>query len=304
MGIQTFNLTKKYGDLIAVNEINLSIKQGELFSLLGPNGAGKTTTIKMLCCLQEPTRGTAKIMGHDIKQETNKVKQIINVSPQETAVAEKLSLWENIFLIGRLYGLKKQEIKKRGEELINLMELNGRTKEKVKNFSGGMKRKVNIILALISNPQVLFLDEPTLGLDPKSRRELWQQIEKLKQEKTIFLTTHYLEEADALADRIAIIKNGEINSIGTPDELKTKSLSMETMDIKGQNITDNCIQELKKVYPDIEKTEEGMKVKANGLDFEQIIDFLRERGVKIKWLSMKEPSLDEAFLNLTDEEGQ
>jgi len=272
--------------------------------LLGSNGAGKTTTIKMLCCLHEPTSGTAEIMGHDVMQETNQVKQIINVSPQETAVAEKLSLWENIFLMGRLYGFKKQEIKKRGEELIDLMELNGRTKEKVKNFSGGMKRKVNIILALISNPQVLFLDEPTLGLDPKSRRELWHQIEKLKQEKTILLTTHYLEEADALADRIAIIKNGEINSIGTPDELKTKSLSMETMDIKGQNITDNCIQELKEIYPDIDKTEEGIKVKAKELDFEQIIDFLRERGVKIKWLSMKEPSLDEAFLNLTNEEGQ
>jgi ABC-2 type transport system ATP-binding protein len=202
--IQTFSLSRKFGDLVAVNSIDLSIKEGELFSLLGPNGAGKTTAIKMLCCLLRPSSGTATIMGHDINEDPMAVKRIIDVSPQETAIAEHLNAWENLSLIGGIRGLMKEEVKKRSADLLEMVGLTKRAKEQVRKFSGGMKRRLSIAMALVSDPQVLFLDEPTLGLDPQSRRGIWEHIAELKGKKTILLTTHYLEEADALADRIAI----------------------------------------------------------------------------------------------------
>jgi ABC-2 type transport system ATP-binding protein len=300
--IQTLGLSRKFGNLIAVNGINLSIKEGELFSLLGPNGAGKTTTIKMLCCLLKPTDGTAVVMGHDIRKAPSAVKQIINVSPQETAIATHLNALENLLLMGRIYGMSKEETKKRAEEFIELMGLTGRMKEQVKNFSGGMQRKLNIAMALISDSKVLFLDEPTLGLDPHARRELWKQIERLKGEKTILLTTHYLEEADALADRIAIIKEGNIIASGTPSELKNEFLGIKTMVIKTQNLTSNSIQGLKTMYPNIRVIENGIEIKAKNLVFDDIVDYLRSKGVKIEWLSMREPSLDDVFLSLTGED--
>jgi len=206
--IQTFSLSRKFGDLVAVDGIDLSIKEGELFSLLGPNGAGKTTAIKMLCCLLRPSSGTATVLGRDIHEDPMAVKQIIDVSPQETAIAEHLNAWENLRLIGGIRGLTKEEVKKRSEELLEMVGLAKRAKEQVRKFSGGMKRRLSIAMALVSDPQVLFLDEPTLGLDPQSRRGIWEHIVELKGKKTILLTTHYLEEADALADRIAIIDEG------------------------------------------------------------------------------------------------
>ncbi|MBE0447998.1 MAG: ATP-binding cassette domain-containing protein [Actinobacteria bacterium] len=300
--VQTFGLTKKYGERIAVNAVNLSIKKGELFSLLGPNGAGKTTAIKMLSCLIKPTAGTAAIMGHDIKRNPAAVKQIINVSPQETAIAGHLSTWENLLLMGGVYGLSKEETKKRAQELIELVGLTGRAREQVRKFSGGMQRRLSIAMALISDPQVLFLDEPTLGLDPQARKALWKQIEKLKGQKTILLTTHYLEEADALADRVAIINEGKIVALGTPSELKKDIYGMQTMVIKAQNFTAEIIEDLKKAYPQTKKAENGIEIRAKELVFDDIVDYLRGQGVKIQWLSMKEPSLDDVFLSLTGKE--
>ena len=203
--IQTFSLSRKFGDLVAVDNIDLSIKKGELFSLLGPNGAGKTTAIKMLCCLLKPSSGTATVMGHDINEDPMAVKQIIDISPQETAIAEHLNARENLSLIGGIRGLAKTEVRKSSENLLEMVGLTKRAKEQVRKFSGGMKRRLSIAMALVADPQVLFLDEPTLGLDPQSRRGIWEHIAELKGKKTILLTTHYLEEADALADRIAII---------------------------------------------------------------------------------------------------
>ena len=301
-GIQISNLSKKFQTLVAVNGINLTIESGELFSLLGSNGAGKTTIIKMLCCLLKPTSGTAIIMGHDIKKDPFAIKQIINVSPQETAIASHLNARENLYLIGRIYGLSKKESKNKSEELIDLMELTTRTKEQVKNYSGGMQRRLSIAMALISDPQVLFLDEPTLGLDPRARRELWKQIEKLKGKKTILLTTHYLEEADALSDRIAIIKNGNIIAQGTSNELKDKFLNMRTMLIRLERFNPEYIESLKTLYPNSCMKENGIEIKAKELDFDKIVDFLRDKGAKIEWLTMKEPTLDDVFLSLTEEE--
>ncbi len=176
--IQTFSLTQNFKNRTAVNSINLTIKKGEIFALLGPNGAGKTTTIKMLCCLLKPTAGKAVIMGYDIEKEQSTIKQIINISPQETAVANNLTVLENLILMGGVYGIKKQEAKMKAQELIKLIDLSDRTKELAKKLSGGMQRRLSLAMALITNPQVLFLDEPTLGLDPQARKAVWNQIEK------------------------------------------------------------------------------------------------------------------------------
>jgi len=300
--IQTFSLTKNFKNRTAVNSINLTIQRGEIFALLGPNGAGKTTTIKMFCGLLKPTAGKAVIMGYDIEKEQSTVKQIINISPQETAVANNLTVMENLLLMGGVYGIKKQETKMKAQELIELIDLSERTKELAKKLSGGMQRRLSLAMALITNPQVLFLDEPTLGLDPQARKAVWNQIEKLKGKTTIFLTTHYLEEADALADHVAIIHQGKIVAQGSPASLKESFSGKQTMMIKVQGITDYIIDTLREKYQDVRSSENEIIIQAKELDFESIVDLLRGEGAKIKWLSMKEPSLDDVFLKLTAEE--
>jgi len=300
--IQTFSLSRKFGDLVAVDGIDLSIKEGELFSLLGPNGAGKTTAIKMLCCLLRPSSGTATVMGRDIHADPMAVKQIIDVSPQETAIAEHLNAWENLSLIGGIRGLAKEEVKKKSEELLEMVGLAKRAKEQVRKFSGGMKRRLSIAMALVSDPQVLFLDEPTLGLDPQSRRGIWEHIAELKGKKTIVLTTHYLEEADALADRIAIIDEGKIAALGTPQELKDSISDMQVMVIKAKNLPPDVIEGLKEIYPEVKFTEGGIEIRAKELSFYEIVDYLRPRGVVIQSTSLKQPTLDDVFLHLTGKE--
>ncbi len=300
--IQTFNLTRKFGDLIAVDGVDLSIKKGELFSLLGPNGAGKTTIIKMLCCLLKPTSGKATILGNDTQKDPMAVKQIIDVSPQETAVAGHLNAWENLSLICEVYGLSKEETKKRSKEHLKLMGLTKRAKGQVRKFSGGMRRRLSIAMALISDPQVLFLDEPTLGLDPQARRSMWERIAELKGKKTILLTTHYLEEADALADRIAIIDEGKIVAIGTSQELKDSISDTQVMIIKAKNLTSDIIEGLKKIYPEVRAIDDGVEVRDKELSFDKIVDFLRSKGASIYSACLKQPTLDDVFLQLTGKE--
>ncbi len=300
--IQTFSLSRKFGDLVAVNSIDLSIEEGELFSVLGPNGAGKTTTIKMLCCLLRPSSGTATIMGHDIQKDTIAVKKVIDVSPQETAIAEHLNAWENLSLMGGIYGLEKEEVKKRSEELLEMMGLTKRAKDKVRKYSGGMKRRLSIVMALVSDPQVLFLDEPTLGLDPQSRRSIWEHIAELKGKKTIVLTTHYLEEADALADRVAIIDEGKIVALGTPQELKDSISDIQVMVVKAKNLTIDVIEGLREKYPEVKEVEDGIEIKAKEFSFDEVVDYLRPRGVVIESTSRKQPTLDDVFLHLTRKE--
>ena len=300
--IQTFRLSRKFGDLVAVNGIDLSIKEGELFSLLGPNGAGKTTAIKMLCCLLRSSSGTAKVMGHDINEDPMAVKRIIDVSPQETAIAEHLNAWENLNLMGGIRGLAKEEVKKMSEELLEMVGLTKRAKEQVRKFSGGMKRRLSIAMALVSAPQVLFLDEPTLGLDPQSRRGIWEHIAELKGKKTILLTTHYLEEADALADRIAIIDEGKIAALGTPQELKDSISDIQVMEIKAKNLSLDAIEGLKETYPEVKAIEDGIEIRAKELSFYEIVDYLRPMGVTIQSASLKQSTLDDVFLHLTGKE--
>ncbi len=220
--IKTMELVKQYKNLTAVDKLHLEIKRGELFSLLGVNGAGKTTTIKMLTCLTKPSSGDAIVGGYSITKEPEQVKQLLGVSPQETAVAPNLSVKENLELICGIHGFSKEKTKNRIEELSGQFTLNPVLQRKAGKLSGGWQRRVSIAMALISEPQILFLDEPTLGLDVIARHELWEVIQSLKGKVTIILTTHYMEEAEALSDRIGIMKNGNLLAVGTVEELNQK----------------------------------------------------------------------------------
>lgn len=227
--IEINGLTKKYKEKTAVKSLNLSIEQGKVFGLLGVNGAGKTTTIKMLSCLTKPTEGDAFLLGKSIISEPQAVKEIINVSPQETAVAPNLSVRENLELIAGVYGCSGRTAKEKADKIIADFELSEVAKSKAKTLSGGWQRRLSIAMALISEPKILFLDEPTLGLDVLARRELWAAIQKLKGKITVILTTHYLEEAEALSDEIGIMVKGELKALGTAKELilKTGAKSFE-----------------------------------------------------------------------------
>ena len=221
--IQTISLCKKFKKRQAVDHLDLSIEKGELFALLGLNGAGKTTTIKMLCCLLTPTSGDAVLLGDSIVTHPAAVKQKINLSPQETAVAPNLTVEENLEFIARIYGLRKSAAHIKAEATMLTFGLADRARDKAKTLSGGLQRRLSIAMALISNPEIVFLDEPTLGLDVVARRELWKLMLSLKGKITVVLTTHYLEEAEALSDRVGIIDKGQLIALGTTEQLKQAS---------------------------------------------------------------------------------
>ena len=218
--IKTVELVKRYKNLTAVNKLNLEIQQGELFSLLGVNGAGKTTTIKMLTCITKPTDGDAFVEGYSVTKQSEQVKRLIGVSPQETAVAPNLSVKENLELICGIHGFSKEKTKIRIKELSEQFTLDAVLRRRAGKLSGGWQRRVSIAMALISEPKILFLDEPTLGLDVIARHELWDMIRSLKGKVTVILTTHYMEEAESLSDRIGIMKDGNLLAVGTTEELK------------------------------------------------------------------------------------
>lgn len=218
--VEVKNLTKKYKNKTAVDGISLTINEGELFSLLGVNGAGKTTTVKMLCCLTDPTSGEAFVLGKSTVSDKAEVKRLIGISPQETSVAPKLTVRENLQLMAELSGFDKPKCASKVAEMIALFKMDEVANSLAKTLSGGWQRKLSIAMALISEPKVLFLDEPTLGLDVLARRELWRAIEELKGRITIILTTHYMEEAEHLSDRIAVMVDGRIKALGTLSELE------------------------------------------------------------------------------------
>jgi ABC-2 type transport system ATP-binding protein len=303
IAIQMTGISKTFGKHLAVVGLDLTVQQGELFSLLGPNGAGKTTTIKMLCCLLRPSSGTATIMGNDIQKAPLAVKQVIDISPQETALSEHLNAWENLSLIGRSHGLAKSTVRKRSEELLQMMSLLDRAKERVRRFSGGMKRRLSIAMALVSDPrQVLFLDEPTLGLDPQSRAGLWEHIERLKGGKTVMLTTHYLEEADSLADRIAIMDEGRVVVQGTSRELKDGISERKVMRIEADGLSADVVEGLRQIYPEVAVVEGGVEITSDDVDLYAIQDYLRPRGVTVRSTYSKQATLDDVFLHYTGRE--
>ena len=300
--VQTFKLTKQFDSLVAVNAVDLEIKKGELFSFLGPNGAGKTTTIRMLCCLLKPTRGSASILGYDVVKTPFAVKRLIGVSPQETILSERLNCWENLALIGKVHGLSSNQVKRRSQELLETMGLMERAKDQVRKFSGGMKRRLSIAMALISDPQVLFLDEPTLGLDPQARRAIWDYIAGFKGKKTILLTTHYMEEADVLSDRIGIIDEGKVVALGTPQELKTNTFGMRNMVVSTEHLTAEVIADLHNKYSRVAVTKDQLKISHKDLDFQQIVDYLHSRGVVLHSAALEQPTLEDVFIQITGKE--
>jgi len=237
------DLVKHFGDVKAVNGLNLEIGRGEMFGFLGPNGAGKTTTISMLCGLLKPTSGSAQIAGFDIEREPRQAKALIGVCPQEVAIYKFLTGKENIELFGNLHGMEKQALKERATQLINQADFSEAAGRRTKGYSGGMLRQLNLMIALISDPEIVFLDEPTVGMDARARRRTWEDIGSLKdQGKTVILTTHYIEEAQALSDRVGIIDYGELIALGTPEELmrehESKDLEAVFLKITGRRIAE------------------------------------------------------------------
>lgn len=227
-------ITKRFGTKTAVNNLSLEIEEGELFSLLGVNGAGKTTLIKMLTCLLKPSEGNASILGKSVVSQSGEVKELINLSTQETAVAPNLTVRENLMMIAGIYGMDKETAKSRTDEMIEKLSFGEYENQRAKTLSGGWQRKLSIAMALITQPKVLFLDEPTLGLDVLARRELWKLVRSLKGAMTIILTTHYMEEAESLSDRIGVMINSNLITVGTPEELmkNTNTQSIENAFVK------------------------------------------------------------------------
>lgn len=236
-------LAKKFDDITAVKDLNLEIHKGEMFGFLGPNGAGKTTTISMLSGLLKPTSGSAQIAGIDVGNEPRKAKELLGVCPQEAAVFKFLTGMENLTLFGNLHGMDKQVLKKRAADLVNQADFSDAAKRRTKGYSGGMMRQLNLMIALISDPEIVFLDEPTVGMDARARRRTWEYIGSFKdQGKTVILTTHYIEEAEALSDRLGIIDYGELIALGTPEELmaehEVKDLESVFLNITGRRIAE------------------------------------------------------------------
>jgi len=301
--IRTNNLTKKFNDFAAVDNISFSVKKGEIFGFLGPNGAGKTTTIKMLTTLLNPTAGSADIAGYDIKKQRNQVRQNIGIVFQEPALDTELNGEENLEYHARMYGIKKENRKQRIDEVLKLVDLEEKRKVLVKNYSGGMKRRLEIARGLMHYPTVLFLDEPTLGLDSQTRRAIWEYIKKMNKEEetTIFLTTHYMDEADYLCDRVGIIDHGKILVIDKISNLKNS--------VAKDIITLSC-DNLKKLKEILEKEQWISKIKQHDvtltLGVEKgdekipiIIEIAQKTGVKVKSISVRKPTLDDVFISYT-----
>jgi ABC-2 type transport system ATP-binding protein len=302
--IKAVNLTKKFGSLVAVNHINFEVYKGEIFGFLGPNGAGKTTTVNMLTTILKPTEGTATINGYDIVKDAVKVRQTIGVVHQEFTADEDLTGYENMMLAAALYGIPKNVAKQRVEELLKMVELTNAKDRKVETYSGGMRRRLEVAMGLINRPAVLFLDEPTLGLDVQTRTAIWSYILKLKEEynMTIFMTTHYLEEADAYCDRIAIIDKGRILKIGAPSELK-ESLGGGVIAIQIASNVDEAVKVISQLdgVLDIKSDKEKIRIKAKNINnlTPELLRSLFEKGIKVTKLEMSEPTLDEVYLELT-----
>jgi ABC-2 type transport system ATP-binding protein len=302
--IKVEGLTKIYNhNLKAVDHIDFGVNKGEIFGFLGPNGAGKTTTIKMLITVIRPTEGKATILGGDILNQSMDVRAAIGVVPQEYTADEDLTGIENILLCADLYGIPRSVSKKRAEELLNLVELITFKDKRVQTYSGGMRRRLELACGLINRPKVLFLDEPTLGLDVQTRTATWNYVKMLKRQfgMTLFLTTHYLEEADALCDRIAIIDHGKIVVIGNPNELKD-SLGGDIITLsiqKDQDITE-LIRKVEHVK-EVKKENGSYMIKAsNGeLAAPLIIEALRENGNIVTKLSLTKPTLNEVYMQYT-----
>jgi len=305
--IEVKNLTKKFGDFTAVDNISFDVKKSEVFGLLGPNGAGKTTTIRMLSTLSRPTDGTATIGGYDIIKKDNKVRQLIGLVSEKMIMYDRLTAEENLRFFGKLYSLPKSTLNERIDELLKLVQLAKWKDQKVGTFSTGMKQRMNVVRALLNMPKVLFLDEPTLGLDPQSTVEVREFIKKINKENetTIILTTHMMNEADILCDRIGIIDHGKIAALDTPTNLKNSISGANTtiLILEIANLTPDLIEivrDLKCVETTSQENSTHIKIHAHGDDaFDSIIDAIRAKKGNIVSMQNIKPTLEDVFLHIT-----
>jgi len=301
--IEARRLTKRFDGLVAVDHIDLDVGEGEIFGFLGPNGAGKTTTIKMLTTLLKPSEGEAKVCGYDIVKQPDLVRRSIGVVFQEPALDDQLTGRENLDFHARLYGLNRREREERIEEVLKLVGLADRADELVKNYSGGMRRRLEIARGFVHHPRILFLDEPTLGLDVQTRRAIWSYIMKLNKKEgiTIFLTTHYLEEADKLSDRVAIIDRGKILAVDSPRKLKDMIGSdVITLRCSEPNRLKNILESISWVRS-VKRHEEELSiyVEIGETKIPKIIKIAEENGIKISLITLREPTLEDVYLNFT-----
>lgn len=301
--IEVNHLTKKFNDKIAVNDISFDVKQGEVFGLLGPNGAGKTTTLRMITTLLKSSSGTVKIFGHDTASEGKLARSMFGLTGQYASVDEDISARENLMIFSRLNGLSRTESKKRTEELLEEFSLVNSADKSLKDFSGGMRRRLDLAVSLITRPALIFLDEPTTGLDPRTRTQMWDTIRDLvKQGSTIVLTTQYLDEADQLTDRVAVIDHGKLVKIGTPQELKQQiggtDLSFTIRDKSQVNSATRLVEDKLKTASRLA----GQRLSTNLSDIGQLATLLtafQQNKISISDLTVQEPSLDDVFMNLT-----
>ncbi|MFE4898636.1 ATP-binding cassette domain-containing protein [Peribacillus butanolivorans] len=303
--VEAQGLIKNFGDNRAVDGVNLNVRAGSIYGVLGPNGAGKTTTIRMLATLLRADAGSTRIFGHDVVKESQIVRQLIGVTGQYASVDESLSATENLVIFSRLLGLGRAEARKKAVELLEEFDLTEAAKRPLKNFSGGMRRRLDLAASLIAQPPLLFLDEPTTGLDPRTRNQMWETIRRLvKSGSTVLLTTQYLQEADELADRIAVIDHGRVVAEGTVNELKssvgTSSLQLSIQDPKEIENARQKVEEMLKVRSIV--SPEGGKITAPMEDADRVTDLLiafRQSGIQLAELSVQKPTLDEVFLSIT-----
>ncbi len=304
--IEVIGLTKKFGQLKAVDEISFKVKKGEVFGFLGPNGAGKTTTIRMLTGLSKPTAGQTKIFGYDAEKETIRAKKKIGIVPETSNIYDDLLAWENLIFTAQLYQVEKNKAQRKAKELLEAFGLFDRRKDKVKGFSKGMKRRLAIAMGLINNPQLLFLDEPTSGLDVESSLIIKKIISDLERQKiTVFLTTHNIEEANRVCNRVAIINHGKIAAIDTPENLKNTIRSAQSIEIAfKKEISFQRISSLEKLsfIKRIQKIGDKYKIFTDHPEktLSSLWDFSRKNGLRITSLNTLGPSLEEVFINLTE----
>ncbi|OKP69769.1 ABC transporter [Paenibacillus helianthi] len=303
--IEAEGLVKIFGDNRAVDGVDLKVATGSIYGVLGPNGAGKTTVIRMLATLLRPDAGSARVFGHDVVKEPQIVRQLIGVTGQYASVDESLSATENLVIFSRLLGLGRAEARRKSEELLEEFGLTEAARRPLKNFSGGMRRRLDLAASLIAQPPLIFLDEPTTGLDPRTRNQMWDTIRRLIQSgSTVLLTTQYLEEADQLADRIAVIDHGGVVAEGTVDELKS-SVGTSSLQLKVQNPLDigfarQTVERVLNVKTII--SAESANITAPMGDADRVTDLLialREAGISLAELSVQKPTLDEVFLSIT-----
>lgn len=303
--VEACGLVKTFGHNHAVDGVSLDVRAGTIYGVLGPNGAGKTTTIRMLATLLRPDAGSAYIFGHDVVKEPQIVRQLIGVTGQYASVDESLSATENLVIFSRLLGLGRAEARHKAAELLEEFSLTEAARRPLKNFSGGMRRRLDLAASLIAQPPLIFLDEPTTGLDPRTRNQMWDTIRRLvKTGSTVLLTTQYLQEADELADRIAVIDRGRVVAEGTADELKA-SVGNSSLQLRIQNPQDiqiacQIVEQVLKVQSTV--SPEGGKITAPMTDADLVTDLLitlREAGIRLNELSVQKPTLDEVFLNIT-----